>query len=365
MQRRSLFRISASLALLGSGFGLAACGGGGGDPVTEPGPPGPPAPPDPIVRTFAYVANTGPSEVRVYRVGADGALDLAGAVPTDVETVAVRVHPSGRFAYAIGEGSVLAYAIDAETGMLSSAGTFAQEDPPFGLCFHPEGRLAYGSLAGGRIAIYRVDLGTGALEQADTVDVGAAASALAVAPSGQVLFVTRADDNVSSYRINVETGALTLKSIVDAAVSPRSIAVAPSGAFLYVGAEGGDITVHLIEQTGNLHPGRATPAGQFVGALAIDPSGRFAYAVTALLGTGYRVSAYTIHPVTGALAEEGTSQPSDEIYDLAISPSGQHVYTTRTGFLTSYAIGSDGVLSEGTTTAVSNPLGITIVNISQ
>ena len=135
MQRRSLFRISASLALLGSGFGLAACGGGGGDPVTEPAPPAPPAPPpDPVVRTFAYVANYEPGGVSAYRVGADGALRLAGVVPTDEETVAVRVHPSGRFAYAIGEGGVFAYAIDAASGMLASAGAFARDDPPFDLC---------------------------------------------------------------------------------------------------------------------------------------------------------------------------------------------------------------------------------------
>jgi 6-phosphogluconolactonase (cycloisomerase 2 family) len=315
------------------------------------------------------VANTEPAEIRVYRVGADGALDLAGAVPTDVETAAVRVHPSGRFAYATGEGGVVAYTINAGTGMLSSAGTFAQDDPPANLCFHPDGMFAYGNLAGGRIAIYRVDLDTGALGQPDITAVGAnvVVLGLAVAPSGQVLqflFAARADNFISSYRIDDDTGALTLINFASMAVSPSSMAVAPFRDFLYVAGEEGGISVHAIGPTGGLQAGNITPAGLYVGPIAINPSGRFAYAVTALV-TGYRVSAYTIE--AGALTEVGTSPAPDgaEIYDLAISPSGKHVYTTHTGFLTSYAIGSDGVLSEGATTAVSNPLGITLVNISQ
>ena len=145
------------------------------------------------------------------------------------------------------------------------------------------------------------------------------------------------------------------------------MAVTPSGAFLYVSAQT-DITVHAIETTGALGAGNVTPAGQFVGALAIDPSGRFAYAVTALASTGFRVTAYTIDSVTGALTEAGISPDPNGIFGLAISPSGQHVYTTRTstdGFISSYTIESDGTLAAGTTTAASNPAGITIVNISQ
>jgi 6-phosphogluconolactonase (cycloisomerase 2 family) len=286
-------------------------------------------------------------------------------VPAGEGTSAVRVHPSGRFAYAINEegSGVLAYTIDARTGMLSPAGTFLQDDPPADLCFHPDGTLAYGNLPGARVAIYSVDLDNGTLEQEDTVLVGTVAPGLAVAPSGQLLFVAHTDDKVSSYEINVDTPALTLINTVDTAASPRSMAVAPSGDFLYVAGQDGEITVHAVETTGSLQDGEITPGGIYVGTIAVAPSGRLAYAVTVRTGTGYEVQAFTIE--AGALTQRGISPAPDgaEIFDLAISPSGKHVYITHTGLLTCYTIGAGGTLFEGTTTAVSNPRGITIVDM--
>ena len=278
---------------------------------------------------FAYVANNDSFNVSMYSVGLTGALAATatgtiaagGAGPT-----AVAVDPSGRFAYVANGGDGLAgffgsvsmYTIDATTGALTSIGTIGAGLFPGAVAVDPSGRFAYvanGDLfrGTGSVSTYAIDATTGALTSTGTtVTAGAGASSVAVDPSGKFAYVTHEfSDNVSMYTINAATGALTSIGTIAAGIAPRSVAVDPSGRFAYV-ANGGDglagffgsVSMYTIDATtGALTSIGTIDARLSPHAVAVDPSGKFAYVANE--GSN-DVSLYTINATTGALTSVGT-----------------------------------------------------------
>ena len=212
---------------------------------------------------FAYVANYGddllgsvPGSVSMYRINADGSLTTIGKIAEAfVGTMAVAVHPSGKFAYVANAGrsnTISMYTIDATTGALTSTGTIAAETP-VSVAVHSSGKFAYVANAGSSntISMYTIDATTGALTSAGTIPAGTLPESVAVDPSGKFAYAVNAEsNNVSMYTINATTGALTSAGTIAAGTLPYSVAVDPSGKFAYVANHGSnDVSMYTIDPT--------------------------------------------------------------------------------------------------------------------
>jgi 6-phosphogluconolactonase (cycloisomerase 2 family) len=136
-------------------------------------------------------------------------------------------------------------------------------------------------------------------------------------------------------------GALTANSpaSVPSEVDPNSLAVDPSGKYLYAvnlkgGASntGGSISQYTIGADGTLMPMTPATVAQGNGStdIAVHPSGKWAYAVSSK-NPGSTVVQYTIG-ANGALATSSTAPlPSVFPQFVAIDPSGKYLYVTLQG----------------------------------
>src|SRR6266849_4011020 len=146
--------------------------------------------------------------------------------------------------------------------------------------------------------------------------------------------------NVSAYTINSTTGALSpvTGSPFAAGSFPFSVAVDPTGKFAYVAnacgvtcTVSGNVSAYTIDSTtGALSPVPGSPfaAGSTPIAVAVDPSGKFAYVANA---NSTNVSAYTINNTTGALSPVPGSPfaAGAAPRSVAVDPSGKFAYVAN------------------------------------
>src|SRR5713101_1367077 len=220
-----------------------------------------------------------------------------------------------RFAYVANAGSndVSMYTINATAGALTAIapGTIAAGRFPNAVAVDPSGRFAYvATLEFDAVSMYTINATTGALTSiGTTVTAGGSAQSVAVDPSGRFAYVASADNDfgfsslVSMYTINATTGVLTSIGAIDAGITPASVAVDPSGRFAYAASdafsvgETGNVFMYTINATtGALTSIGTIAAGSNPLSVAVDTSGRFAYVANAELfggigGTG-NVSLY-------------------------------------------------------------------------
>src|SRR5713226_6640260 len=227
-----------------------------------------------------------------------------------------------RFAYVANSNSndVSMYTINATTGALTAIapGTIAAGRFPQAVAVDPSGRFAYvATLEFDAVSMYTINATTGALTSiGTTVKAGGSAQSVAVDPSGRFAYVASADNDfgfsslVSMYTINATTGVLTSIGAIDAGITPASVAVDPSGRFAYAASdafsvgETGNVFMYTINATtGALTSIGTIAAGIDPASVAVDPSGRFAYVANL---NSNDVSMYTIDATTGALTSIGT-----------------------------------------------------------
>jgi probable HAF family extracellular repeat protein len=163
-------------------------------------------------------------------------------------------------------------------------------------------------------------------------------SSIAADPQGRFLYATSQyapnNANVAGLRIDRLTGKLIPlpSSPYNAGAVPSAIAVDPSGRFAYVASFGSSsVSAFKIDQrNGALLPVASYPAGTDPEAVAVDPLGKFVYVAN---GSSNDVSGYAINQATGALTQmtgspfpTGTSPRS-----LAIDPNERFVYVANEG----------------------------------
>src|SRR5216684_4463330 len=207
-----------------------------------------------------------------------------------------------RFAYAANGDSndVSMYTINATTGALTAMapGTIAAGRFPQAVAVDPSGRFAYvATLEFDAVSMYTINATTGALTSiGTTVTGGGSANSVAVDPSGRFAYVASADNDfgfsslVSMFTINATTGVLTSIGAIDAGITPASVAVDPSGRFAYAASnalsdgEIGNVFMYIINTTtGALTSIGTIAAGSNPLSVAVDTSGRFAYVANAEL----------------------------------------------------------------------------------
>jgi YVTN family beta-propeller protein len=263
---------------------------------------------------------------------------------------------------------------------------------PQSIAVDPAGKFAYVASQGcdlaGYVSMYSINPTTGALasigppvpsndEFTDSVTVDPFGKFAYVASSGNVWDIDFG--SVLTYTINPTTGALTSTT---GGINPtgingtpeffNSVALDPSGKFAYAadggafpaGSFGGSSSVSMYtinSTTGALTSIGMIAAGTGPDSLAVDPGGKFAYVTN--FGSN-DVSMYTIDATTGALASIGTIAAGTGPVSLAFDPAGKFAYVTNFGSndVSMYIIdATTGALASiGTIAAGASPVSVAV-----
>jgi 6-phosphogluconolactonase len=320
-----------------------------------------------VVVGYAYVANQYDGSVSQYMIAEGGTLVpmtpptlVAGDTPE-----AITVDPSGKYVYVANvrptpAGKISQYVIGA-TGALSpmatpsaSAGTY-----PVSIVVDPSGKYAYvANNQSGDVSEFALGA-DGALAPIGTVKSEQgypnAPASVVVDPSGKYVYVANADGkSVSQYTIGAD-GSLSPMTPTSVPTNGKNgnayhMTVHPSGAYLYVAGYFDNVVFqYAIGANGALSP--LTPASvatdTYPGAIAVDPSGKFAYVVNA--NAAAAISLYTVG-ADGVLTPMSPATLAATTYfaNVAIDSSGKYLYATS-GYpgstVLQYTIGATGTLT--------------------
>jgi DNA-binding beta-propeller fold protein YncE len=179
-------------------------------------------------------------------------------------------------------------------------------------------------------------------------------TAIAIHPSGSYAYVTNsmmgyAFSGISQYTIGADGRLAHMQPpSVIAGQNPYCIAVDPSGKYAYaVNAGDNNISQYVIGASGALSPMYAptVAAGTTPQSIAVDPSSKYVYVTN---WGGNNVSQYTVSangalvPMTPAVVVTGAYPEF-----ITVDPSGKYAYVTNRGSATvsQYTIGSNGSLT--------------------
>ena len=286
--------------------------------------------------------------------------------PTGTSTISVAAckpaSPSP-FAYVLNDGdnTVSMYTVNSCTGALSptTPPTVATGANAFGseqMVVDPAGRFAYvanlmsNASDEATISMFTINSSTGVLTPTmpATVPTGFFPQGIGIDPAGKFVYTANCDDNtVSMFAINQTTGVLTpttppaISTLADVSTglysSPLAVAMHPSGKFAYaVNEDDGTVSMFTVDSTTGVLIA-TTPATVFTGqtpfSITVDPSGKFAYVPNNTTGGAntYGISQYTIDSVTGVLTQNATpavaagNGPSS----VAVDPSSKFAYVVN------------------------------------
>ena len=211
-----------------------------------------------------------------------------------------------------------------------------------------------------------------------TLLAGVIACGHALAQNSQFAYVTT-DTNLLGFKIDAVTGDLTPvpgSPFATGQVGNNQVVIDQVGGFVYVVGFGGHVAGFKIEPfTGRLTP---IPGGPLtsgtVESLAIDPLGRYAYAVQAQENVFLAsVFAYRIDQATGRLSLiPGTPLPAgSDTASIAVDPLGRFVYTpnqnsdTVSGFSINQGNGTLTVIPGSPFTVATGPQTIAIDSLDR
>ena len=337
-------------------YGFAVDASGALSPV-----PGSPAPtsdgggPIAIARDSKVLYTTTFDGLSAFQINADGSLTNA-PVPsysmTDAQ-VGLVAHPTADFLYASGNSGVLTvFAIDSATGALSptSSVTLSNEFLESSAVITPNGQYLYQNdldrnddlfPTSVQIAGFSTDAASGALSPVPgspltlttpSPSTTSSSGPMAIDPTGKFLYVgyqfvvvnVGDDGGLAGYSIDAASGALTAVPGSPFAIGgvPNSVAIDPSGKFLIVSVfplgGGSHLAVFSIDPgTGALTSVPGSPFGPTYswGGVAVDPSGSYFYAGTALQTANRPATVFvlSLDQATGALASIGETTIPDKL----------------------------------------------------
>jgi 6-phosphogluconolactonase (cycloisomerase 2 family) len=312
---------------------------------------------------FLYAANATSNDVSAYTINsATGVLTQITGSPFPLPSGAsvpqsIAVDPATKFVF-VGSSAapnVSAFTINATTGALTGVTGSPFANPGgsnYGIVVDSSDRFVYvANDSSSSVSAYAITTGTGALSMisGSPYSVGTGALSIAVDPSSRFLYLPDIGANsVFMFTIDSSSGALTLSRTIHGRGSASSIALANGTApvtytpkFAYA-ANSDDNTVSgytADPESGSLTPVPGSPfkTGAPSGiqpqpvSLAVDPSGRFEYAVD-FNGNGSNgvVAGFKVNALTGALTLVAGSPfaVGNQPRTVAIDPSGRFVYVT-------------------------------------
>jgi 6-phosphogluconolactonase len=286
--------------------------------------------------------------------------DGSYAIAPSLTYTAMVAAPRGNFLYVLGRqpDQISTFAIDPNQGALTQANVpVATGLAPWRMVMSPNGSFLFVDNIGvGTQAVqtFTVDSASGALSPGSTLQLpnqSCTATAcpeggdLAVRSDGKYVYilsydVVNATTSVTPYAIDSVTGALTAGTAITFATNEAgtSMAIDPLGRFLYVAnAAGGGpllytsatVVAYTIDpMSGALAPGSSTVVANGADLMAPDPTGHYLYVI--YYGGDDAVSnvlAFAVDSSSGALSQKGAAAPiSDSAQSAACDPSGAFLF---------------------------------------
>ena len=259
-------------------------------------------------------------------------------------------HPT-EFLYAASENGITAFPFDSSTGALGTgfqaASVFTATDPLATMVPDQTGKILFAcGLGESSIEAFSINFKTGALEpiSGSTLPIeGFSGCTLSIDPKDKFLYVATSV-GVSAFAVNPATGVLS--SVAGSPFSDgdvlRESAIDPSGKFLYAisnNATSNTISVFSINSSsGVLTPVTGSPFQMGISGLAygvsVHPSGKFLYVS---FPQTEEIAAWAINVSTGAITVvPGSPFPSgvnsgDAPNSLLVAPSGGFLYALSGG----------------------------------
>lgn len=256
---------------------------------------------------------------------------------------------------------IYVFEFNRETGELLELQTVSNRTGPNFQALHPDGHTLY-SVSGdafsedsrhGTVSAYSIDSETGLLTLInENSGAGRGPAHVSVDPLGRFVYVSNySEGNLSVYKINDGGGLSEAVDVVQhegSSIHPRrqgapyvhSAIPSNDGKFLYVSDLGIDkIMIYEVTSTGELTPAQipylANTPGSGPRHFTIHPNGKFAYSVEELSST---VAAFTLDGSTGSLTQNQRVSMLPEEFDgnstaadIHVSPDGRFLYASNRG----------------------------------
>jgi 6-phosphogluconolactonase len=258
--------------------------------------------------------------------------------------------PASGFLYAASQNGITAFPSNSSTGALGAgfqaASTFTATDALANMVSDPAGKFLFAcGLGNSSTEAFSIDAKTGVLTpiSGSTLPIqGFSGCTLSMDPTSNFLYIATSA-GVSAFTVNSATGVLS--SVAGSPFSDGSVlresAIDPSGKFLYAinNTTSNTISVFSINSSsGALAPVAGSPFPMAINGLAysvvVHPSGKFLYVS---FPQSEEIAAWSINTSTGAITVvPGSPFPSgvpsgDAPNSLLVTPSGGFLYALSGG----------------------------------
>jgi len=273
---------------------------------------------DPFGR-FAYAGNFGSDSISMYTINAGtGALAANGTLSAGAGSQPrnISITPDGKFLYLASQGfsTHLLYSIDQSSGTLTFINSFNSIGQS---AIDLDGKFLIANPSGTSIGSYLIDANTGSLALAGSFAFGSIGP-LSMHPGGRFIYMSTGD-SVTAFSMDRLTGGLSFIGTVSLATGsgPNGNAVSPDGAFLYT-ANLGDGTVSTLainQSDGSLTLASTTAV---IGGnnlyVRVDPTSRYVYVSD---GAGL-FHEFSVDQTTGTLTNIGNLNVGGNQWNLTI-----------------------------------------------
>lgn len=287
---------------------------------------------------FLYASDTGTDEVWTYQIDrVSGALSGGVALSLAATPTGLTAHPSGLYLFVGTGATVTPFAIDVNSGTLSSLTPIAAGSGALRTLAGPDGRFLYAASAGDS-ALHSFTITAGLLAQAaPPLTLTSAPSGLAIDPSGAVLYLSSAaSTEVETFDLDPVTGAPTTGQRQRAGLGASAIAIGTDGSgvqrspsYLYaVNSFSVNVASYTIDGgTGGLMPnGPAASVGPLPQGLALMPHFGFAFVASEVNGSVFRLQLDALDGRPTTLGETGVGNGAA---GLALDASQRFLYVSN------------------------------------
>ncbi|PJZ53125.1 hypothetical protein CH380_11980 [Leptospira adleri] len=262
-------------------------------------------------------------------------LNSAGESMANVYTSTNGFYTKGSWAYVTNAttGEIWMFTIDPATGVLlnNTPATIAAATGSVSLTVHPSGKFLYcANSTTGSISYYSIDPDSGNLTYINGIGAVDAVS-IKIHPSGNFAYVAASSPTslIYTYRIDANNGDLIPNGsgFYSASGDPQDIAIDPTGKFAFapLNLTGGIRSFSidssgLINQYSLITPGLTNPIG-----VNMDPSGQFLYIVNS---NGNSVSIFRMDSA-GILSLTGAFTTGTTPWSIHFDPKGRFAYVAN------------------------------------
>lgn len=291
---------------------------------------------------YVYVANSATNTVSGFALGTGKLTNVPNSpVALGFAPVAMVVTPNNKFLYVAAPGTISVYTINSDGSLTNPAVVTIANIVSMDVSPDGQWLLALDSTPlVAQIDQFQINASTGALAAAAPTPFSIPNAAivptmLRVSPNGSLVFASLGTAGDLVYNFDTTTGALFNSQQLAAvnATSDNGLAVDSATTKLYIARSGaaGGVAVYNIGTAGALSPVRGSPfaSGGQAYAVALDSTGKYAYAANRLDGTIYGYSIATsggLSPLSGSPYKSGA-----QVTSLGTDSSGKYLLAAAFG----------------------------------